>query len=102
MEQSQRWHLRGARWLDVTTGETSQRDLTLAEGVIVDHASDAVELDVSGLTALFGLWDCHAHPGGLMYDPEPPGTSRQLRTGRSVRARTSRKPPGWASPASGP
>lgn len=89
MEQSQRWHLRGARWLDVTTGETSQRDLTLAEGVIVDHASDAVELDVSGLTALFGLWDCHAHPGGLMYDPDATGyfeaaPDRTIRAGENL------------------
>ena len=22
---------------------------------------------------LFGLWDCHAHPGGLMYDPSGQG-----------------------------
>jgi imidazolonepropionase-like amidohydrolase len=87
--EQQRWHLRGARWLDVTTGATSQRDLILADGLIVDDATDAVELDVSGLTALFGLWDCHAHPGGLMYDPDAAGyfeaaPDRTIRAGENL------------------
>lgn len=86
---SQRWHLRGARWLDVTTGETTPRDLVLADGLVVDDATDAVEVDASGLTALFGLWDSHAHPGGLMYDPDATGyfeaaPDRTIRAGENL------------------
>jgi imidazolonepropionase-like amidohydrolase len=62
--------IRGGNVLDVATGETERRDLGIADGVIVDPAglTDAVAVDASGLTVCFGLWDCHAHPGSLMYD----------------------------------
>ena len=61
--------IRGASWLDVATGDSSPRDLLVAGGVIqIDDGREAVTVDASGLTAMFGLWDCHAHPGGLMYD----------------------------------
>lgn len=89
MEQSQRWHLRGASWLDVATGETGRRDVVLADGLVVDDTTDAVEIDASGLTAMFGLWDCHAHPGGLMYDPDATGyfeaaPDRTIRAGENL------------------
>lgn len=62
--------LRGGSILDVGTGETRRADLAIADGVVVDAAGvgDAEVVDVDGLTILFGLWDCHAHPGSLMYD----------------------------------
>ena len=61
--------IRGSVWLDVATGDSSPCDLLVAGGVIQpDDGRQAVTVDASGLTAMFGLWDCHAHPGGLMYD----------------------------------
>ena len=61
--------IRGSVWLDVATGDSSPCDLLVAGGVIqADDGRQAVTVDASGLTAMFGLWDCHAHPGGLMYD----------------------------------
>ena len=61
--------IRGASWLDVATGDSAPCDLLVAGGVIrTDDGREAVTVDASGLTAMFGLWDCHAHPGGLMYD----------------------------------
>jgi imidazolonepropionase-like amidohydrolase len=66
---------RGASVLDVATGEAAAGDIAVADGVIVDpgRVLDARVVDASGLTMLFGLWDCHAHPGGLMYDPTGQG-----------------------------
>ncbi len=65
------WIIRGAQVLDVGTGESARRDLAVAAGIVVPVADvpDAAEVDATGLTVLFGLWDCHAHPGSLMYDP---------------------------------
>jgi imidazolonepropionase-like amidohydrolase len=65
------WIIRGAGVLDVGTGEVARRDLGVAGGLVVpaQDLADAVDVDASGLTVLFGLWDCHAHPGELMYDP---------------------------------
>ena len=61
--------IRGASWLDVGTGESAATDLFVAGGVIQpDDGRAATDVDASGMTAMFGLWDCHAHPGGLMYD----------------------------------
>jgi len=60
--------------LDTGTGELERRDLAIADGRIVDHAPrDAERVDVGGLVVMFGLWDVHAHPGGLMYDPPAAG-----------------------------
>ena len=61
--------IRGASWLDVATGDSALCDLLIDGGVLQsDDGREAVDVDASGLTAMFGLWDCHAHPGGLMYD----------------------------------
>jgi imidazolonepropionase-like amidohydrolase len=60
--------------LDTGTGELERRDLAIADGRIVDHAPrDAERVDVGGLVVMFGLWDVHAHPAGLMYDPPAAG-----------------------------
>lgn len=67
--------LRGGTVLDVGTGESRAADVGISSGVVVaaGEISDAAIVDASGLTVLFGLWDCHAHPGGLMYDPTAQG-----------------------------
>lgn len=83
------WYLRGARWLDVATGDTQQRDIAVRQGRIVDDPGDATVVDASGLTALFGLWDCHTHPGGMMYDPDATGyfeaaPDRTIRAGENL------------------
>jgi imidazolonepropionase-like amidohydrolase len=70
--------IRDVRWLDTATGEISRRDVHISGGRIVDLSGrelpdDAVEVDGGGRTATFGLWDCHAHIGGLMYDPDARG-----------------------------
>ena len=69
------WLIRGAQVLDVATGEATARDLAVAAGAVVpaQDARDAAVVDAAGLTVLFGLWDCHAHPGGMMYDPSAQG-----------------------------
>lgn len=67
--------IRGAAVLDVATGEATPADIAIADGMVVEPAAvvDAVEIDGAGLTMMFGLWDCHAHPGGQMYDPAAAG-----------------------------
>jgi imidazolonepropionase-like amidohydrolase len=79
--------LRGGTVLDVGTGELTRADLGIRDGVVADPQplSGAPEVDVSGLTVLFGLWDCHAHPGSLMYDPVGNGYFENLAT-RAIRA----------------
>jgi imidazolonepropionase-like amidohydrolase len=71
----QQWIIKGAEVLDVATGEVARRDLAVSAGEIAEPGdlSGAAEVDASGLTVLFGLWDCHAHPGSLMYDPSAQG-----------------------------
>ena len=68
--------VRGVSVLDVATGDTVVQDVGIADGVVVEPAAtgDApTVVDGSGLTMMFGLWDCHAHPGSLMYDPSGQG-----------------------------
>lgn len=67
--------LRGARVFDSATGESTRRDIGVTQGIIRDpqELSDVREIDASGLHIMFGLWDCHAHPGGLMYDASAQG-----------------------------
>lgn len=63
--------LRGGSVLDVDTGATIRQDIGIRDGRVVAaaDADDPTVVDAAGLTVMFGLWDCHAHPGGLMYDP---------------------------------
>ncbi len=67
--------LSGGLVLDVATGETSRRDLAVAGGLVTDAgaAGDLMRVDCGGLVIMFGLWDVHAHPAGLMYDPPAAG-----------------------------
>ena len=67
--------VRGADVFDARTTESVRQDLGIADGFLcrLEDVSDAEVLDASGLTVLFGLWDCHAHPGSLMYDPTAQG-----------------------------
>lgn len=67
--------LAGGHVLDVGTGDLVRRDLAITGGRVVDRfeSGDEVRIDVDGLTIMFGLWDVHAHPGGLMYDPPAAG-----------------------------
>ena len=86
------FRIRGASWLDTATGESHGRDLLVQDGVIrMDDGRPARTVDGSGLTAMFGLWDCHAHAGGLMYDPDARGyfeaaPERTIRAGENFRA----------------
>ena len=83
--------IRGVNWLDTASGEYSTRDIRVRGGVISEPSGDAADLtiDGSGLTALFGLWDCHTHVGGLMYDPSAQGyfeapAARTIRAGVNI------------------
>jgi len=79
--------LAGGHVLDVGTGELVRRDLAITGGHVVDRveSGDEVRIDVDGLTIMFGLWDVHAHPGGLMYDPPAAGYFERVAQ-HSVRA----------------
>ncbi|MFT4307285.1 MAG: amidohydrolase family protein [Microbacterium sp.] len=61
----------GGHVLDVATGERVRRDIGVSGGRVVPVGDlDApVRIDAEGATVLFGLWDCHCHPGSLMHDP---------------------------------
>lgn len=73
-ERDRAIRIRGARWLDTASGETTSTDVLVGDGVILaDDGREATVFDASGLTAMFGLWDCHAHAGGKMYDPDASG-----------------------------
>jgi predicted amidohydrolase len=63
--------IRGAGIFDTATGEIVKRDLEIRNGLVVplDSLTKPKIVDASGLIVMFGLWDCHAHPGSLMYDP---------------------------------
>jgi imidazolonepropionase-like amidohydrolase len=83
--------LRGGAVLDVRTGDTTRVDLGIRAGTVVAPADthDPAEVDAGGLTVMFGLWDCHAHPGGLMYDPRADGyfegvAPRTVRAGENL------------------
>lgn len=83
--------IRGSAWLDTAAGETRVRDLLMEDGVfLADDGREAETVDGSGLVAMFGLWDCHAHAGGLMYDPDATGyfeaaPDRTIRAGQNFR-----------------
>lgn len=84
--------LHGGAVLDVATGQTEVRDVGIRDGVVVtsDEMRGAHVVDASGLTVMYGLWDCHAHPGSLMYDPPATGyfetvAARTLRAVDNVR-----------------
>ncbi len=83
--------VRGASWFDTATGDSRVGDLLVEDGVIQeDDRRAATDLDGQGLHAMFGLWDCHAHAGGLMYDLDASGyfeaaPDRTIRAGENFR-----------------
>lgn len=81
--------LRGGSVLDTATGERARGDVGVRDGLVVDPGdlTDAREIDVTGLTVMWGLWDSHAHPGGLMYDPSAEGYFEGV-AARTIRAGT--------------
>ncbi|HZQ49839.1 MAG TPA: amidohydrolase family protein [Candidatus Dormibacteraeota bacterium] len=62
--------LAGGSVLDVGSGKVERRDVAVADGVVVEPGSrnELTRVDCDGLVIMFGLWDVHAHPAGLMYD----------------------------------
>ncbi|MDE0709760.1 MAG: amidohydrolase family protein, partial [bacterium] len=78
-------------WLDTATAESQTRDLFIRDGIILaDDVRAARTVDGSDLHAMFGLWECHAHAGGLMYDPDASGyfeaaPDRTIRAGENFR-----------------
>lgn len=57
--------------------------------IVADDGREAKTVDASGMTAMFGLWDCHAHAGGMMYDPDASGffegaPERTIRAGEDL------------------
>jgi len=80
----------GVDWFDVADGTTQRRDLLVADGrFVADDGRPATDIDGTGLTAMFGIWDCHAHPGGLMYDIDGTGwfespADRTIRAGLNL------------------
>jgi imidazolonepropionase-like amidohydrolase len=85
--------LRGGCVLDVATGATKVEDIGIRDGIVVRAAdlSDPTVVDAAGRTICFGLWDCHAHPGGLMYDRDARGyfegeADRAVRAGTNLAA----------------
>src|SRR5258705_11930547 len=79
--------LAGGEVLDVATGETKRRDVAVVDGVVAEATrhSDLTQVDAGGLTIMFGLWDVHAHPAGMMYDPRASGYFERI-SQHSVRA----------------
>ncbi len=84
--------LRGGEWLDTATGEHARRDLLVVDGhLAAEDGRPADDVDVAGATVLFGLWDCHAHPGEAFYGPDgaefaEPVPQRTIRAGENLRA----------------
>lgn len=84
--------LRGGTWLDTATGVSARRDLFLGAGVVQnDDGRPAQEFDIGGTTVLFGLWDCHAHPGEALYAQDggeflETVPDRTIRAGENLRA----------------
>ena len=86
-----RLRIRGASWFDTATADSSRQDILIEDGAIVaEDGREATTVDGSSLIAMFGLWDCHAHAGGLMYDPDGTGyfesaPDRTIRAGENFR-----------------
>jgi imidazolonepropionase-like amidohydrolase len=82
----------GGRWLDTATGEHDRVDLLLVEGrVVVDDGRPAAVVDASDATVLWGLWDCHVHPGEAFYAPGgawffEDAATRTIRAGENLAA----------------
>lgn len=82
---------KGANFLDTKNGEFKNSDLAVSDGRFVEKAllKSPEIIDATNLTAMFGLWDCHSHPGSLMYDPQNEGyfenaAKRTIRAGETL------------------
>jgi len=66
---------KGGSFLDTTSGELFSGEIAVSDGRFAEssHLKAPAIIDASGLTVMFGLWDCHSHPGSLMYDPKNEG-----------------------------
>lgn len=55
---------------DTLNGDISVSDLAIKNGRVTspDLLKDPKIKDGTGLITMFGIWDCHSHPGSLMYD----------------------------------
>ena len=55
---------------DTSNGDISVSDLAIKNGRVTspDLLKDPKIKDGTGLITMFGIWDCHSHPGSLMYD----------------------------------
>jgi imidazolonepropionase-like amidohydrolase len=69
------FQLRNCQVLDTKTGDLHETDLGVRDGTIVSLSllQTPRVIDIEGRIVSFGLWDCHAHPGSLMYDPKNEG-----------------------------
>jgi imidazolonepropionase-like amidohydrolase len=67
--------LKNCSVLDTKSGTLKKSDVAIKNGVIVETSllQDAQIIDLEDRILTFGLWDCHAHPGSLMYDPKNEG-----------------------------
>jgi imidazolonepropionase-like amidohydrolase len=82
---------KGAQFLDTKTGELQVEEIAVSDGHFVEKSTlkEPTIVDATGLTAMFGLWDCHSHPGSLMYDPQNEGyfenpARRTIRAGENM------------------
>ena len=78
--------IQGASWLDTATAETAPADLLIADGVLqTDDGRQAELIEAEGMVAMYGMWDCHSHAGGMMYDPYAVGYFESV-ADRTIRA----------------
>lgn len=82
---------KGAAFLDTRNGRLICEDIAVSAGRFVEKTvlKSPQIVDASGMTAMFGLWDCHSHPGSLMYDPKNEGyfenaAKRTIRAGETL------------------
>jgi imidazolonepropionase-like amidohydrolase len=84
--------LLGGSWLDTATGTHRRTDLLIDRGhLIADDGRPATEYDLDGHTVLYGLWDCHVHPGEAFYGPDggeflETSPTRTIRAGENLRS----------------
>jgi imidazolonepropionase-like amidohydrolase len=67
--------LKNGSILDTKSGMSQKGDVAIKNGTIVGPSllQDPEVIDLEGRIVSFGLWDCHAHPGSLMYDSKNEG-----------------------------
>lgn len=83
--------IKGGSFLDTRTGEITREDIAVSDGLFVEPSTlkAPTNIDASGMIMMFGLWDCHSHPGSLMYDRNNEGyfenpAKRTIRAGETL------------------